>query len=259
MSCSETKAESDWQNPVIDHFLLYCDDLNEAINKIEELTGIRPAIGGKHVGKGTHNAIVSLREGDNKLLPIYLELIAKDPDQTEFKDKEPVFSFTKHSSLKGKILHWAAVTPPNQLPDWVDEVNSNAAWTSRGWPELKAPFDMERKTPDDKTLQWSLALPASRRPLPGSGLLPFLLDWKSTIEKGAHPGQTGPKGIVLKSVTLRHPKFWENVKTALDNLGLLSPDTNGGIKIIVEQSPQEAPEIILTCQTPKGDINISQY
>ena len=247
-------------NPVIDHFLLYCDDLNEAIDKIEELTGVRPVVGGKHVGKGTHNAIVSLTDESNtKLQPMYLELIAKDPEQTEFNDKEPVFSFTKHSSLKGKLLHWAAATPQNELTDWVDEVNSNAAWTSRGWPELKAPFDMERKTPDNKTIKWSLALPASRRPLPGSGLLPFLLDWKDTIEQGVHPGQTGPKGIVLKSVILRHPKFWENVKTALDNLGLLSPDTNGGIKIVVEQSPMEAPEIVLILQTPKGEINLSQY
>ena len=106
MSTSEMK---DWNNPVFDHFLLYCDDLNEAIDKIENLTGVKPVIGGKHVGKGTHNAVVSLAssngDGSTQFPPIYLELIAKDPDQTEFKNKEPTFSFTKHSSLKGKILH----------------------------------------------------------------------------------------------------------------------------------------------------------
>lgn len=260
MSTPEMK---DWNNPVFDHFLLYCDDLNEAIDKIENLTGVKPVIGGKHAGKGTHNAVVSLAnsngDGSTHFPPIYLELIAKDPDQTEFKNKEPTFSFTKHSSLKGKILHWAAVTPQGQLYDWVDEVNGNAAWISRGWPELKEPFRMERKTPDDQTINWILSLPASRRPLPGNGLLPFLLDWQHTIDQGNHPGQTSPKGIVLKSVTLRHPKFWENVKTALDNLGLLSPETNGGVKVIVEQSPLEAPEIILTLTTPKGEVEISQY
>lgn len=254
-----SSSEENWNNPVFDHFLLYCDDLEEGINKIESLTGVRPAIGGKHVGKGTHNALVSLVEESTKFPPIYLELIAKDPEQTEFKDKEPIFSFTKHSSLKGKILHWAAVTPKNQLTDWVDEVNSNAAWTSRAWPELQAPFEMERKTPDGQTIKWALSLPASRRPLPGSGLLPFLLDWQNTIEQGIHPGQTGPKGLALKSVTLRHPKFWENVKTALDNMGLLSPETNGGVKVIVEQSQSEAPEIILNLQTPKGEIDLSQF
>ena len=99
-----SSSESDWNNPVFDHFLLYCDDLNEAINKIEALTGVRPAVGGKHVGRGTHNAIVSLAEnnsdGSTKFPPVYLELIAKDPEQTDFKNKEVVFSFTKHSSLK---------------------------------------------------------------------------------------------------------------------------------------------------------------
>ena len=267
MSSSESSVEYDWEtnwkNPVFDHFLLYCDNLDEAIDKIENLTGVRPTVGGKHVGKGTHNAIVSLSEsnpdGSTKFPPIYLELIAKDPEQTEFKTKEPVFSFTKHSSLKGKILHWAAVTPRNKLYDWVDEVNANAAWTSRGWPELKEPCQMERQTPDNKTLQWMLSLPTSRRPLPGNGLLPFLLDWQNVISEGIHPGQTGPKGIVLKSVTLRHPKFWDSVKTGLDNLGLFSPNTNGGVKVIIEQSPSEIPSITLNLQTPKGEIDLSQY
>jgi len=258
-----SSSETEWNNPVFDHFLLYCDNLDEAINKIEELTGVRPAVGGKHVGRGTHNAIVSLAEtnsdGRTKFPPVYLELIAKDPEQTEFKDKEVAFSFTKHSSLKGKMVHWAAVTPKKQLVDWVDEVNGNAAWTSRGWPELRAPGEMERKTPDDKTIKWELSLPVSRRPLPGNGLLPFLLDWRDTIDQGNHPGQTGPKGIILKSVTLRHPKFWETVKTGLDNLGLLSSKTNGGYDVNIEQSAAEVPEIVLNLQTPKGEISLSQF
>ena len=157
------------------------------------------------------------------------------------------------------MVHWAAVTPKKQLVDWVDEVNGNAAWTSRGWPELRAPGEMERKTPDDKTIKWELSLPVSRRPLPGNGLLPFLLDWRDTIDQGNHPGQTGPKGIILKSVTLRHPKFWETVKTGLDNLGLLSSKTNGGYDVNIEQSAAEVPEIVLNLQTPKGEISLSQF
>ena len=256
--------EKDWVNPVFDHFLLYCDDLEEAIDKIETLTGVRPILGGKHVGRGTHNAVISLAgpsdtSGGTKFPPIYLELIAKDPEQEEFKNKEPTFSFTKHSSLRGKIVHWAALTPRKQLADFVDEVNSNAAWNTRGWPELKDPFEMERNTPDNHTIKWTISLPASRRPLPGNGLLPFLLDWQDTIELGKHPGQTSPKGIVLNSVTLRHPKHHENVRTALDNFGLLSSETNGGVKVVVEQSASEAPEIVLNLKTPKGDIELSQY
>ena len=44
-----SSAETEWNNPVFDHFLLYCDNLDETIDKIEELTGVRPEIGGKHV------------------------------------------------------------------------------------------------------------------------------------------------------------------------------------------------------------------
>ena len=254
------KWEEGWTCPVVDHFLLYCDDLNKAINRIESLTGVRPVLGGKHVGKGTHNAVVSLAGSDtSQFPPIYLELIAKDPDQVEFQNKEPTFSFAKHSSLKGKIVHWAAVTPRNQLYDFVDRVNGNVAWTTKNWPELGDPFEMQRDTPDGQTIRWMLSLPVTRRPLSGDGLLPFLLDWQDTIANGAHPGQTSPKGIRLKAVTLRHPKYDYDVKTALDNLGLLSPETNGGVSMTVEQSIKGVPEIILHLETPEGDVDLSEF
>lgn len=268
------KWEEDWTSPVFDHFLLYCNDLKEGIRYIEKLTGVRPVPGGKHVGKGTHNAIISLANSSptddtsttfpddtsTQFPPIYLELIAKDPEQVEFKNKEPTFSFTKHSSLKGKILHWAAVTPRNQLYDFVDKVNGNVTWTSKNWPELGEPFEMERDSGTWKgTIRWSLSLPLSRKPLPGDGLLPFLLDWQDTIPNGTHPGQTSPKGVLLKGVTLRHPKYANDVKIALDNLGLFSPETNGGVSVTVEQSVKGVPEIILHLKTPNGDVDLAEF
>ena len=258
------KSEEGWNSLMLDHFVLYCDDLEKAINHIENLTGVRPVFGGKHIGNGTHNAFLSLVDNNSSTSglpfpPIYLALLAKDPDQAEFGDIKPRLSFNKHSSLRGKIVHWAALTPRDQLPDYVEKVNSNAAWSSKNWPELGQPLEIEGNTPDNQTIRWILSVPVTQKPLPGDGLLPYLTDWQDTILDGLHPGQTSPKGIVLKAVTLRHPNWPMNVQTGLDNFGLLSPDTNGGIPITVEQSMRGVPEIILHLTTPNGDVELSEF
>ena len=256
--------EQNWKCPVIDHFLLYCDNLEQAIDKVENLTGIRPVIGGKHIGRGTHNAVISLA-GENpddhttNFPPIYLELIAKDPDQIEFRNKDPTFSFFKPSTLNGKVVHWAAVTPPSRLSEFVNRANDDVAWRTNSWPALQKPFQMHRTTPDMQTIQWTISLPSSRKPLPGDGLLPFLLDWEDTIALGTHPGQTSPKGITLKAITLRYPKHHQAVKEGLQNIGVLSYETNGGIKIMVEGSADIEPSIVLHLKTPNGDIDLSEF
>src|SRR5437764_14213678 len=92
-------ADSDEEDQVpalLDHIILGCHDLDRGIDLVEENTGVRPAVGGVHPGRGTRNALLSL--GERR----YLEIMAPDPAQKSVNFHQEIQKLTEP-----RFIGWA--------------------------------------------------------------------------------------------------------------------------------------------------------
>jgi hypothetical protein len=177
----------------VDHLLLGTADLDGGIAWVEERTGVRPAPGGSHPGRGTRNAVMSL--GGRH----YLEVIAPDPAQTTIAEQ-----FRDLPSLaRPTIITWAVnTTEIDALADRFRSQNVSAT------PVLPG----SRKALDGRTLAWK-ALGVDS---PAGRLAPFFIQWSADT---THPSQTSPGGCTLCALRFEHPDQ-EMVRGALERLGL---------------------------------------
>src|SRR5258708_12639532 len=119
--------DNDQVPPLLDHILLGCSDLDRGIELVGDKTGVRPAIGGVHPGRGTRNALLSL--GERR----YLEIIAPDPAQTE------IVHFPQLRSLTDpRLIGWAAHPP--DIPALAQQLRENKV-------QFTAPADRSPKHP----------------------------------------------------------------------------------------------------------------
>ena len=83
---------------MIDHLIYGAPDLDNTIDDLERRFGVRAAAGGKHVGIGTHNALLALGPRT------YLEVIAPDPDQPSPANPRP---FGLDELTSPRLVGWA--------------------------------------------------------------------------------------------------------------------------------------------------------
>ncbi|MHC5111948.1 MAG: VOC family protein [Planctomycetota bacterium] len=203
----------------IDHIIYGTPDLERTISEWEVLTGVRPRVGGQHLGQGTCNALLSLGP------TTYLEIMAPDPKQPE----------PNHPRWLGmddlpspRLLTWVAVAP---------DLESIVRRAARSRITLGKVLSGGRSNPDGTRLAWQVTDPHVSV---CDGIVPFYIDWQGS----PHPAASAPKGVELTTLRAEHPDA-DRVAGILRALELELPVSEG-----------RAPTLIATLQTPNGQLEL---
>lgn len=209
---------------MLDHLLLGCSDLDQGIAFVERHTGVRPAIGGVHPGRGTRNALLALG-------PLhYLEVIAPDPAQTGIP--------TTRAELPAMLKQ----LPGPRLVDWAvhtSDIASVAARLRQFSIAFHGPTPGSRARPNGKMLHWqTLNLDNDR-----GGLLPFFIEWGAET---VHPSVDAPAGCELESFVVVSPESGE-LAAEFQKLG-----------ISVDVTPGKTPQLQSKIVGPKGSVTVGE-
>jgi Glyoxalase-like domain len=215
---SAEDADGDDVPALLDHILLGCNDLDRGIQLVEEATGVRPAIGGVHPGRGTRNALLSL--GERR----YLEIIAPDSSQG------PVVHFPQILGMTDPRLIGWAVHPP--------DIAAVAKQLRENQVAFTGPDDGSRKRPDGRVLNWKTINLADDR----HGLLPFFIEWSAD---SVHPSKDAPAKCTLDyfEVMSADP---EELTATFKRIGLDLP---------VQHSDKSRLHALIS--GPKGDVQLN--
>jgi len=177
----------------VDHLVYACPRLEDGVDELARLTGLRAAYGGRHPGEGTCNALLALGPR------CYLELIAPDPSQPAPQGPRP---FGLDGLLRPALRGWAAR---------VSDLPASLRAAREAGADLGEVVSGRRHTPDGRLLQWSMTWTANAGT---PAIFPFLIDWGET----AHPAEQAPSGLVLVKLVIRtrHPNRVLRVLEALD-------------------------------------------
>lgn len=205
--------------PPVDHLVWGGAGLEQEIDRLEALTGVRATLGGQHIGEGTRNALIRLGRA------MYLELIAPDPSQAS--PTGPRWFGLDDLTGPG-LITWAAKCA---------DLEQQAAAARRSGLELGEVRRGRRQQSNGHMLSWRLTYPDVRR---GDGLVPFLIDWG----RSQHPAEGAPAGAELVDLRAEHPGP-AAISRLLQDLG---------IELRVSRGPR--PALIATLETPQGRVEL---
>lgn len=190
-SCQEVPQEK------IDHIILAVNNLESGMKQFEEITGVKPMMGGKHPNTFTQNALVAL---DNQS---YIEILAPRTDV---------------DSIPEWIMKLDRLTPFGWAVTSSDLDATNTKLASLGFlvSEIKPG---SRAKPDGTLLTWRTLAFENKE----ATVFPFFIEWGKDV---IHPSVTSPQGCTLEKL---------NAATTDPSLKLLYEKL--AIRVDVEERP----------------------
>merc|ERR1712187_554800 len=102
-----------------------------------------------------------------------------------------------------RMVAWA-VRPSAPLKDVDDPLDAMVQESRAKGYDPDDIQNFSRATPSGSMMNWRLAYNHyGPRPLPGEGIIPFLIDWS---EGASPPMNTAPPGLLLQGVRAGHPE-----------------------------------------------------
>jgi len=165
---------------MVDHILYTVPDVPAAVDELAQALGVRATMGGRHLGRGTRNALLALGPES------YLEILGPDAEQPE--PERPRW-FGIDALTAPRLAAWAAKS--SRLEELVELARRKGV-------DLGSVESGSRQRPDGVTLRWRLTDPDA---LVADGLVPFFIDWGDT----PHPARTAAEGASLVQLRAEHP------------------------------------------------------
>lgn len=227
-----------------DHAVIAVRDLERAVQQFQHL-GFDTQPGGRHTGRGTHNALIRFGLDYFELLSVYdeAEARASNPDGLTILD-----------ALNGAdavLVGYALATA---------HIEQDAGHFRGTGNQLPLPNSMQRKRPDGETLSWRTLAPggaAWNRPWP------FLIQWDTPDEQrlqidrpGVHPNGAAAwvqvdvitrdlestldvyqNQLGLEVVKRDNGEGVEHAQLAIGNktINLLAPEGNGAVRQVLAE------------------------
>lgn len=182
-------------NRNVDHIVIGAPSLTEGIEYVGDLLRVDPQIGGRHLTKGTCNALVNL---GNRC---YLEILAPDLENREYKGPRWMGIDTV---TQPTIIRWALSSK---------DLHKDLSLLSGYKQQLSQSEQGSRFTSSGNKLTWQMSIPAMS---PLVELAPFLTDWSGSK---VHPCDNLPKVCQLKEVTFDSTEP-DKIQPLFDQLGL---------------------------------------
>ena len=164
----------------MDHLVLATDDLGRSVREFAAATGVEPAEGGRHEGRGTRNYLVAFGPAS------YLEIVGPDLEQPV----EGAMPFGIDQLEGSRLVTWAVRSTDLE----------GAVLAAREVGADLGPIEaMSRRTPTGELLSWRLT---ATYPPPYDGIVPFLIDWGTS----SHPAGSGLPSMELVDFGATHPR-----------------------------------------------------